>query len=144
MVEPITRRRVVRGAGAVGIVGLLGTTVATAQETETDGADRAALRVAHTSPDAPAVDVRQAEIAPQGQTVYSGFAVGYFDPEAATAEDQEQARANDTDDTDVGVGNGTGGGDELAETGEPEAFEFVTVEDASGGDRSDGGTGGFL
>ena len=58
----ITRRRVVQGTGAIGVAGLVGSTVGFADEHDEDEEDEeTALRVAHASPDAPAVDVRLGE-----------------------------------------------------------------------------------
>mgnify|MGYP000244710322 FL=1 len=123
-----------------------------------------------------------------GGTSYSGFAVGYFDPQAAADDgadnetdgglggDMDGGMGNDTDgglgDTDGGLGNDTDGGlgdtdgglgnetdgdigdggtgnetgtgDDLAQDAENPEFELVVVEDAQGGERSDGGTGSGL
>lgn len=63
----VTRRRVVQGAGILGITGLVGSTTVTAQEqtetdsqgqTGTDDGETAAVRIAHASADAPNVNVR--------------------------------------------------------------------------------------
>ncbi|WP_167768556.1 DUF4397 domain-containing protein [Haloarcula amylovorans] len=55
----VTRRRVVQGAGAFGVAGVVGSSVVTAQQqTETTQENSAALRVAHASPDAPSIEVR--------------------------------------------------------------------------------------
>ncbi|QLG63458.1 DUF4397 domain-containing protein [Halorarum salinum] len=51
-----TRRRVVRGVGAIGVASFVGGVAVTAQE---DGGDQgSAVRVVHASPDAPNVDIR--------------------------------------------------------------------------------------
>ncbi|MFC7195832.1 hypothetical protein ACFQL4_16350 [Halosimplex aquaticum] len=103
------------------------------------------------------VPPREAEVSLEAGTVYTGFAMGYFDPEAAetaqpTATDAGDGAGVETE-TDGGVGAGqtetptattptaTGTTDQIAEEG-AEEFQFVTVEDASGGERADGGTGG--
>ena len=51
-----TRRRVIQGAGIIGITGVVG--VGAAQESPTPTAGETALRVTHASPDAPPVSVR--------------------------------------------------------------------------------------
>jgi len=53
-----TRRRVIQGAGIVGLTGVVGGSVVTAQGTPTAQDGGAALRIAHVSPDGPDVDVR--------------------------------------------------------------------------------------
>jgi len=53
-----TRRRVIQGAGVIGITGVVGSSAVAAQESPTGTAGGAALRVTHASPDAPPVTVR--------------------------------------------------------------------------------------
>jgi hypothetical protein len=96
--------------------------------------------------------VRRATLSVDGNTVYSSFAVGYFDPEAAAAAGDDGGAPADAGNDSDGIGAGqeagqneTGGdGEGIAEDPEGEEFELVTVEDAQGGERSDGGTGGLL
>ncbi|WP_324663661.1 DUF4397 domain-containing protein [Haloarcula sediminis] len=57
MTDETTRRRVIQGAGIVGITGIVGGAGA-AQESPTPTEGATALRVAHASPDAPPVSVR--------------------------------------------------------------------------------------
>jgi|GEM_PF-2327823 len=124
----------------------IGGTGAGENETEAVGADGAA----------PEAGVRRVSLSIDGNTVYSAFATGYFDTQAAaSAGDQdagnETGGENDTVGENVtGVGNETanataGGDDEqVAEDASDAAFELVTVETAQGGERADGGTGGLL
>lgn len=57
MDESTTRRRILQGAGIVGVTGLTGTALVTAQQDTPTEEGAAAVRVAHTSPDAPPVTV---------------------------------------------------------------------------------------
>ena len=57
MTRETTRRRIIQGAGLVGVAGVAGTALVTAQEETPTGDGQSALRVAHASPDAPPVDV---------------------------------------------------------------------------------------
>lgn len=73
MDEHTTRRRVIQGAGVIGVASIAGSSVVAAQEgspTSTPDGDTA-LRVTHASPDAPAVDVRLDD-----QTVIEGLSFG--------------------------------------------------------------------
>ena len=79
----------------------------------------------------------QADISPEGGVVYSGFALGYADPEAAAAGDEGTPEEETP-------GEGTPTEDGITESPQGEEFEFVTVEDARDGERADGGTGGGL
>ena len=72
--------------------------------------------------------VRTVQVSLEGGATYSGFAMGYLNPQAAETETPETP----TDGED-------GGGQ-----GERPEFEFVTVQNSQGGERSDGGTGGGL
>ncbi|WP_144904426.1 DUF4397 domain-containing protein [Halobellus captivus] len=69
-------------------------------------------------------DLRPFQFSAETNTVYSGFAVGYFDPEAAAAGDAQDGGDNET-------GNGA-----VSEEVENREFEFVTVEDAREGERT--------
>ena len=76
--ESTTRRRVIQSAGLIGVTGIVGSSVVTAQETPTEEGSPTgtpdgdtALRVTHASPDAPAVDVRLDD-----QTVVEGLSFG--------------------------------------------------------------------
>jgi hypothetical protein len=106
-------------------------------------------------------DPNEAQLSTEAGAVYSGLAVGYFDPEAAAMADGGDAGVggNETAGGDDG-GNGlldgdneTGAngteGDAAGEDGVTEdvagkQFEFVTVKDAQDGERTDGGSGGLL
>lgn len=66
-----TRRRVIQGAGVLGVAGVVGGSVVTAQETPTGQTQGTALRVAHAAPDAPAVNVRLDD-----ETVLEGLEFG--------------------------------------------------------------------
>jgi hypothetical protein len=116
--------------------------------------------------------VQEREISPSGAGVYSGFALGYFDPEAAAGnqtgnesdgglfgggnESDNETGGNDTG-GDLGGDNATGdnetGGnatgnqtdeDQVAQQPQNAEFELVTVKDSDAGERVDGGTGGGL
>ena len=71
--------------------------------------------------------VDEFELSTESQTVYSAFAVGYVEPPEEGDEDEEDEEEND---------------DGLLQDGENEEFEVVIVEDASEGERADGGTNG--
>jgi hypothetical protein len=72
-----TRRRVIQGAGIIGVTGIVGSSAVSAQQSPTDGGTATtqgggtALRVTHASPDAPAVNVRLDD-----QTVIEGLSFG--------------------------------------------------------------------
>jgi hypothetical protein len=61
MRETTTRRRVLQGAGVIGLASVAGSSMVVAQEEGSGSGNQemqAALRVAHLSPDAPNVNVR--------------------------------------------------------------------------------------
>jgi hypothetical protein len=107
-------------------------------------------------------DVRETDVSLSGGAVYSGFATGYFNPEAAAAAEDNQTEDNETDglfgDNQTADNETAGGQSGDNETGDTQTdssddvvqdvtgvdFEFVTVEDAQGGERADGGTDGLL
>ncbi|WP_415382940.1 DUF4397 domain-containing protein [Halosimplex sp. TS25] len=113
-------------------------------ETETDAGDEGS--------------VQEAQISPEAGTAYSGFAVGYFDPSAAETGEQTPTdegaptggEATDTDaegagQTETAATETVVGTEEIAEEG-TEEFQFVVAEDATDGERADGGSddGGIL
>jgi len=55
--QTATRRRIIQGASVIGVAGLVGSSLVTAQEETPTPGEESLVRVAHTSPDAPAVDV---------------------------------------------------------------------------------------
>ncbi|WP_225332938.1 DUF4397 domain-containing protein [Halomicrobium urmianum] len=92
--------------------------------------------------------VRQVNVTLEANTVYTGFASGYFDPEEAPqpgegGADNQTGGALGGNDT---AGNATdgGAGEDVAQEPDDAEFELVVVQDAQGGERSDGGTGGDI
>ncbi|WP_226011760.1 DUF4397 domain-containing protein [Halomicrobium salinisoli] len=92
--------------------------------------------------------VRTVSVTLEANAAYTGFASGYFDPEEAPEPDEGAAGnesggvgGNDT----VGEGTATPTeGEDVAQTPDDPEFELVVVQDAQGGERSDGGTGGGI
>ncbi|WP_313691447.1 DUF4397 domain-containing protein [Halorarum halobium] len=100
----------------------------------------------------------EADVTLEAGTVYSGFAMGYLDPEAA---DVGGMAGNETagdagNETDAGVGTETGnetgvgnetdgaGTDGTGQDGELPGFQLVVVQTSQDGERSEGGTDGLL
>ena len=101
------------------------------------------------TPEAPQ-RVEEASISPEAGVVYSGFAAGYFDPQAVAI---QGSQPDDSGGDGVGTATPTDGptggdggtpSDDIIEDIRNRDFEFVTVRDASDGERADGGTGGGL
>ncbi|WP_459194837.1 DUF4397 domain-containing protein [Halosimplex sp. J119] len=124
-------------------------------ETETDGGVGAETETPTAEETDGESTVQEAGISPEGGAVYSGFAMGYFYPEMVDREGtptDDGATSEETETADGGVGagtetpTGTAEGDSVAEEDAAEEFQFVTVEDAIDGERSDGGSddGGIL
>jgi len=101
--------------------------------------------------------VEAADVSLEGGTVYSGFAIGYFDPEAAAGGEETPAGETPTEETPTAEGTATDGGATPAGSpttagedggvtsgGRAEEFQLVTVETSTDGERADGGTDGGI